>query len=180
MIKSVCLFCGGRPGIDPAHMQLAAEFGQLLASRKIRLVYGGGKMGLMGAAADAALAGGGLVTGIIPHHLVERELMHPKVTDMRFVANLGERKNMMLRLADAIVVLPGGLGTLDEVFEVLTQHRLLPPLRPQPIFILAASGFWQHLHTLIDGLQKAGFVPETAAELYEILPDLDALALRLS
>ena len=120
MIRSLCVFCGSSVGSKPAFIGAAISLGKTLAENGIRLVYGGGRVGLMGAIADAALNAGGEVIGVIPEHLVAREVAHPGLTDLRIVASMHDRKALMAELSEGFVALPGGLGTLEEFFEVWT------------------------------------------------------------
>src|SRR5262245_8818887 len=123
-MRSLCLFCGSSPRIGDGYLDLAARCGRLLAERGVSLVYGGGSTGLMGAAADAALAAGGRVYGVIPRSLARKEVMHPGLTELHLVETMHERKALMADLSDAFVALPGGLGTLDEWFEIWTWAQL--------------------------------------------------------
>src|SRR5581483_9836985 len=123
-LSSLAVFCGSSSGNDPRHAEGARDFGRLLAEHGIAIVYGGGRVGLMGALADAALAAGGRVVGVIPEALVARELAHPGLSELRVVASMHERKATMAELADAFVALPGGIGTLEELFEVWTWGQL--------------------------------------------------------
>jgi uncharacterized protein (TIGR00730 family) len=118
VLRAICVFCGASAGTDPAYLAAARAVGAALADRRIEVVYGGGRLGLMGAVADAALAAGGRVTGVIPSTLVDREVAHLGLTDLRIVTTLHERKALMADLADAFIALPGGLGTLEELAEV--------------------------------------------------------------
>src|SRR3954465_6592947 len=123
-LKSVCVFCGSASGKRAEYLEVAAAFGRLLAEQHIRVVYGAGNVGLMGVLADAALAAGGQVIGVIPQMLVDRELAHRRITDLRIVGSMHERKALMAELSDAFVALPGGLGTYKELCEVLTWAQL--------------------------------------------------------
>ena len=122
----VCVFAGSSPGVRPEYRAAAQELGRVLAARQMGLVYGGARVGLMGAVADAVLAGGGEVTGVIPAALVEREIAHEGLTDLRVVGSMHERKAVMAELADAFIALPGGLGTLEEFFEILNAQLRRP------------------------------------------------------
>lgn len=155
---SLCLFCGSKPGRDPAHLAAAAELGGLLARLGIRLVYGGGRVGLMGAAADACLAAGGEVVGVIPRFLLRHEVGHAGLTQLEVVETMHERKMRMAGLAEAFCVLPGGLGTLEELFEVLTWRQLA--LHDKPILLLDLGGYWQPLLALLRAQAAAGFLRE--------------------
>jgi len=152
----ITAFMGSATGHDPAHLEAATEFGRDLAAAGIGLVYGGGRVGLMGAVADAVVAGGGEAIGVIPRHLADKEIAHPRLTSLEVVESMHARKQRMAALADAFVVLPGGAGTLDEFFEIWTWQQL--GLHTKPVFLLAADGFWRPLVTLIDHLVDTGFV----------------------
>lgn len=171
---SVCVYCGASPGRDPAWIDAAAEVGALLAARGIRLIYGGGRVGMMGALADAALAGGGLVTGIIPEHIRVLEVDHPGVQEMIVTDSMHARKQLMVERADGFVVLPGGLGTLDETFETLTWRQL--GLHDRPILILDVAGYWRPLLALFDHMAAARLAPSREAGLFEAVGDVTALA----
>lgn len=144
----MCVFCGSSGGTRPAYADAARELGELLASRGIGLVYGGGDVGLMGVLADAALAAGGDVIGVIPSALAEREVAHAGLTKLHIVRTMHERKQMMHDLSDAFVALPGGLGTLEEFFEVLTWGQL--GMHAKPCGILDVEGFYEPLLALLD------------------------------
>ncbi|OLF13687.1 Rossman fold protein, TIGR00730 family [Actinophytocola xinjiangensis] len=154
----VCVFCGSSAGRGPAYLEAAAEAGRVLAGRGIGLVYGGAAVGTMGAVADAALAAGGEVIGVIPRSLVDREVAHPSLSNLEVVADLHERKARMAELADAFLVLPGGAGTLEELFEVYTWAQL--GLHAKPIALLDVDGFHQPLLGMLDHLAGEGFLGE--------------------
>jgi uncharacterized protein (TIGR00730 family) len=156
LIRSVCVFCGSSAGSDPRFAQAASELGALLASEGITLVYGGGHVGLMGILADAVLANGGKVIGVIPRALWDREVGHRSLTELHVVETMHERKAMMASLADAFVALPGGLGTLEEVFEVWTWAQL--GIHDKPVGFLDVEGFYAPLLAFLDGAVDAGFV----------------------
>ena len=162
-IGSVCVYCGSSPGIDPRHVAMATELGGVLAGAGVRLVYGGGAVGVMGALADAALAGGGSVVGVLPRGLFQREVAHGHLTEMHEVGSMHERKQLMFDLADAFVALPGGLGTLEELAEVTTWAQL--GIHRKPIAVLDVSGFWTPLLDFLDQLVVEGFLPETSRQL---------------
>jgi len=147
-IKSICLFCGSSPGADPAFKLAAAELGRTLAHNNIRLIYGGGHVGLMGVAADACLSSGGEVVGVIPRKLMEKEVGHAGLTQMHVVETMHERKALMTQLCDGFIALPGGYGTLDELFEALTWQQLAYHLLP--VGVLNVSGFFDHLVQFLD------------------------------
>lgn len=150
------MFCGASPGRDTAYVELAASVGAGLASRGIGLVHGGGPVGLMGAVADAALAAGGEVIGVIPRRLVDRELAHPGLTDLHVVASLHERKAKMADLADGFIALPGGLGTLEKLAEVVSWAQL--ELDAKPIGLLSCGGYWEPLLAWLDHAVAQGFI----------------------
>jgi uncharacterized protein (TIGR00730 family) len=176
-ITSLCLFCGSKPGADPDNTALATGVGALAAARGITLVYGGGTNGLMGLAARAALGGGGRVVGILPECLAAQEVAQTGLTELIVTASLHERKAAMFDRSDAIVVLPGGIGTMDELFEVMTWKNL--GLHAKPIFLLG-GGFWRPFMDLLGHLDRAGFAYPGLFGLVEPLNDLTALANRLA
>jgi uncharacterized protein (TIGR00730 family) len=148
VIKSVLVFCGSSPGARPEYAESASALGRLLAQRGLTLVYGGATVGLMGAVAEGALAAGGEVTGVIPRQLVEREIAHTGLTDLREVTTMHERKALMAELSDAVIALPGGTGTLDELFELFTWSQL--GLHRMPIGLLDVAAYWQPLLAMLD------------------------------
>lgn len=176
-ITSVVVFCGSRVGTDPAWRAAAELLGRGLASSGIRLIYGGGRVGLMGAVADGALAGGGAVTGIIPDFLRAREVAHPGVTDLIVTDSMHSRKALMFQHADAFVTLPGGLGTLDETVEVITWRQL--GLHDRPILIANINGWATSMVATLNGFVTTGFADASARALYEVLPDAPAVLRRL-
>ena len=153
---TVCVFCGSSPGANDAYRALARDFGATIAARGLRLVYGGGNVGLMGAVADAALAGGGEVVGVIPQHLVDREVAHTGLSELRVVQSMHERKALMSDLASGFVALPGGVGTLEEFFEVWTWGQL--GLHRKPYALLNTVGFFDPLITFLDRLVAERFL----------------------
>ncbi len=161
-MKSICLFCGSSPRVKNGYLGLARNFGTTVAARGLDLVYGGGRTGLMGAAADAALAAGGRVIGVIPRSLAEMEVAHAGLTELRLVDSMHERKAMMADLSDGFAALPGGLGTLDEWFEIWTWAQL--GFHDKPIGLLNFEGFFDPLLKFLDHLVTEGFVrPEHRA-----------------
>ena len=170
-IASLCVYCGSRAGSDRAYRAAAARLGALLAARGIRLVYGGGRVGLMGVVADAALSGGGRVTGVIPRLLQDIEVGHRGLDEMLVVPNMHERKRRMSELADGFVILPGGLGTLDETFEAITWKQL--GLHDKPIVIADIAGYWRPLRNLVEALIANGFADPKAATLAAFVDDVD-------
>lgn len=177
MITSLLLFCGSRSGHDSAQAKLAIAFGRLLAERGVTLVYGGGGVGLMGLAARSALAAGGDVVGIIPRALMTEEIAQAGLTEMHVVETLHERKALMHLRADAIIALPGSIGTLDELFESITWREL--GIHDKPIWLLGANHFWDPLLALLQHIADQGFAPADLGRLAETLPDLAALSHRL-
>lgn len=177
MINALLLFCGSRPGHDPAHAELAAELGTLLAKRQITLVYGGGAVGLMGIAARACMAAGGHVVGIIPRLLMTSEIAQAGISEMHVVETLHERKALMHARADAILALPGSIGTLDELFESLTWREL--GIHEKPIWLLGPNGYWDPLLALLQHLSLQGFAPPNMDMLALSLPGIAALDRRL-
>ncbi len=155
-LSRVCVFCGASEGRRPEYAAAASELGTLLAQRRITLIYGGGRAGLMGTVADAALAAGGHVTGIITRLLQNRELEHKGVTSLHVVETMHERKMMMANLADAFIALPGGLGTLDELFEILAWAQL--GIHTKPVGLLNTTGFYDSLATFLDHVEAESFL----------------------
>ncbi len=155
-LTSVAVYCGSNPGTDPSFGISASSLGRTLAERHVGLVYGGGHVGLMGAVADAVLAAGGEAHGVITEALRAREVAHRGLTSLRVVGTMHERKAAMADAADAFIMLPGGFGTLDEFFEVLTWNQL--GIHAKPCGILDAGGFFGPLRAMIDGAVTAGFV----------------------
>lgn len=172
-IRSVCVYCGSAVGVDPRYRAAADELGRSLAKAGIGLVFGGGHIGLMGIVADAALASGGYVVGIIPAALRDRELGHQGVSELIVVDTMHDRKRIMAERADAFAVLPGGIGTLDEFFEIATWRQL--GLHDKPIFVVDVAGYWRPLRALFDHIVAQGFVAALVPRLVEIVPDIPAL-----
>ncbi len=166
-IRSVCVFCGSREGNDPAYREAAVRLGTLIAERGVRLIYGGGSIGLMGVIADAALAAGGEVVGVIPDFLMKYEINHSRLTDLVITGSMHDRKRRMFEMADGFVALPGGIGTLDETFEIVTWKQLR--LHDSPIVVLDAGGYWAPLEALICEIIAGGFAHEAIAELFTVV-----------
>lgn len=165
-INSLCVYCGSSRGNNPAFLKLATELGTAMAARDTRLIYGGGRVGLMGACADAVMANGGQVIGVIPQHLQDREVGHTGLTELKVVDNMHTRKRMMFDLSDAFCVLPGGLGTLEEFFEVVTWRQL--GIHDKPIILLNAEGYWDRLIGMMDGIIADGFAQASARQFYSV------------
>lgn len=153
---ALCVYCGSSPGSHPQYVEQARAFGTEMARRGIALVYGGGKVGLMGSVADAVLAAGGQVIGVIPRQLVEREVAHPGLTELVVVETMHQRKTRMYELSDAFVALPGGFGTMDEMFEMLTWAQL--GLHRYPCAFLDVRGYYKGLRAMMDHMVAEGFV----------------------
>ncbi len=174
----VCVFCGSSTGSDPAYGEAAALVGRALAERGVGLVYGGARAGTMGVVADAALAAGGDVVGVIPQSLVDREVAHTGLADLRVVAGLHERKAAMADLADAFLTLPGGAGTLEELFEVWTWAQL--GLHTKPIALLDVRGYYQPMLRFLENMGEEGFLDPTAREMLIVESDIDRVMERFA
>nr|WP_298684094.1 TIGR00730 family Rossman fold protein [uncultured Dongia sp.] len=172
-ISSLCVYCGSSRGANPNFVPMATDLGRQMAERKIRLIYGGGRVGLMGACADGVMASGGEVIGIIPQHLQDREIGHSGLTELKVVDNMHTRKRMMFDLSDAFCVLPGGLGTLEELFEVVTWRQL--GMHDKPIVVLNLDGYWDKLVGMIDGIIDDGFVQPSARQYFSVVNSIGRL-----
>lgn len=166
-IRSVCVLCGSREGTDPAYREAAIRLGRLMAERGVRLVYGGGSIGLMGVIADTVIEAGGEVVGVIPDFLIRYEVGHRSLTDLVVTESMHDRKRRMFEMADAFVVLPGGLGTLDETFEIVTWKQLR--LHDSPIVVLDVNGYWSPLVDLMHATIRGGFAHPDVAELITVV-----------
>lgn len=164
-LRAVCVFCGSSTPPDPQYRDAARALGTLLARSGVGLVYGGGSVGLMGELADAALASGGRVTGVIPVGLFSREIGHTGLTDLREVGSMHERKQLMYDLSDAFIALPGGLGTLEELAEVATWSQL--GLHSKPIALLDIDSFWEPLVTQLDRMVSVGLLKQANRDLIQ-------------
>jgi uncharacterized protein (TIGR00730 family) len=162
-VRRVCVFCGSTPGHDPRYADAARRLARGLASRGIGVVFGGGSIGLMGVLADHALAAGAEVTGVIPHGLAARELAHRGVADMRVVPTMHARKALMAELAEGFVALPGGMGTLEELFEIVTWGQL--GIHRKPIGVLNVAGYYDPLVALLGHAVAEGFVSAAGRDL---------------
>lgn len=181
-IRSVCVLCGSRVGHSPAYRDAAARLGAIMAQQGVRLVYGGGSIGLMGVIADAVLSGGGHVVGVIPDFLMKYEVGHRRLSELIQTETMQDRKHQMFEMSDGFVVLPGGLGTLDEAFEYITWKQLR--LHTAPIVVLDVDGYWEPFHQLVEAVVGAGFADPAAGSLYsvvtaaeDVLPALDEVPL---
>jgi hypothetical protein len=177
-MRSVCVFCGAREGASAEYAFAARAFGALVAARGLGLVTGGGALGLMGVVTDAALAGGAPVVGVIPGSLVEREVAHAKLTELVIVPDMFERKREMMRRADAFVALPGGMGTLDEITEVLTWTQL--GMFAKPCGLVNASDYWDPLLAMLDRAVAQGFLAQEHRALLQVESDAARLLDRLA
>jgi len=169
----ICVYAGSNPGADPAFAEATADLARLLAERGIGVVFGGGRVGMMGAVADATLAAGGEVIGVIPRDLVDRELAHDGLTEQHVVGSLHERKARMAELSDAFVALPGGFGTLDELAEQLTWSQL--GLHAKPVGLLDVEEFWRPLIALARHMTEEGYVRESDLRSVVVADEPDAL-----
>lgn len=176
-LRSVCVFCGSRSGTNPAYAMAAQDVGVMIAEMGWRLVYGAGDVGLMGEVARATQTAGGLSLGVIPTHLMAREQGKRDLTTLVVTENMHERKKVMFMNSDAIVVLPGGAGSLDEFFEVLTWAQI--GLHKKPIFLLDTEGYWQPLITLVDHVVDQGFADASVRALFLPVKDVYDLGVGL-
>jgi uncharacterized protein (TIGR00730 family) len=172
-MKSVTIFCGSSSGTDSIYRSQAAMLGATLAQRNIRIIYGGAKVGLMGAVADAALSAGGKVVGVIPRFLRSKEIAHESLTELIMVESMHERKTKMHELCDGVIALPGGFGTLEELFEILTWAQL--GLHKNPIGLLDINGFYDHLKKLLRTMVDKGFLKEINYNMLLISHDINDL-----
>ncbi|RMF12207.1 MAG: TIGR00730 family Rossman fold protein [Alphaproteobacteria bacterium] len=170
-VKSICVYCGSRTGNDPRFSALAESFGALLARNGIRLVYGGGSVGLMGMAARSVLAHGGEVIGVIPEHLDHVEITQSGLSELHVVPNMHSRKHLMFELSDAFVSLPGSIGTLDETIEVITWKQL--GLHDKPILLVNAERYWDPFDALIRHVVAAGFASNETRTLYTMVAGIE-------
>jgi uncharacterized protein (TIGR00730 family) len=176
-LQSVCVFCGSSPGLDPAYTEAARSLGRTLAKANIRLVFGGGHVGLMGVVSNAAIEAGGEAIGVIPKFLVERELAHTGLTDLRIVGSMHERKAMMSDLSEGFITLPGGTGTLEEFFEILTWAQLGE--HEKPCGLLNVAGYYDPLLTVFDQMVNRGFLSEPNRDLVLVESEPERLLQRL-
>lgn len=170
-IESVCVFCGSKTGADPVWRAQAQRLGAILAGAGIRMVYGGGRIGLMGVVADAVLKGGGRVVGVIPDFLMKLEVGHAAVSELEVVDSMHARKRRMFELSDGFVILPGGLGTLDEAFEIITWKQLRQ--HAKPIVVMNTAGYWTPFSRLIDAIIEGGFAHPKIRDLFVIVDGAD-------
>lgn len=169
-LTSLCVFCGSSTGADPAYRDAAQRLGRQLADEQLTLVYGGGHIGMMGAVAEAALGGGARVVGIIPEHLMRVEAAFLDISELIVVDSMHTRKRRMFDMADAFCVLPGGLGTMDETFEILTWKQL--HLHNKPIILVNQAGYWTPWIQLLDSIIAGGFAQPQTSRLYTVVDDV--------
>ena len=172
-LSSVCVFCGSNGGADPAYLAAAEAVGAGLAQRGIRIVYGGGRVGLMGALADSARAAGGEVVGVMPQALVDREIGHTGIDDLRVVDTMHERKALMVELSDAFVALPGGIGTLEELFEVYTWAQL--GIHAKPLALLDVAGYYEPLAAFLDHAVAQRFLRAESRAMLAIADSIEGV-----
>ncbi len=177
-MKRICVYCGANAGSSPAYLEAAKNCGAALAAHGIGVVYGGGNIGLMGAVADGALAAGGDVIGVIPHHLADKELAHEGASQMIRVDTMHERKHRMAELCDGFLILPGGIGTLEEMFEVFTWLQL--GLHHKPIGLLNVAAFYDPLLTFLDSMVAAAFLRREHRDMLLVETELEALLPRMT
>ena len=177
-MQSVCVFAGSKTGASPAYRDAACELGRAVAARGYTLVYGGGSIGLMGVIADAVLADGGRIIGVIPDELARREVAHAGLTELKVVRTMHERKALMASLSDAVIALPGGLGTLDELFEMLTWAQL--GIHTKPCGLLNVAGYFDALLTYLDHTVTEGFIAAGHRSLLLVDDDAGRLLERMA
>lgn len=168
-INSICVFCGASVGSDPAYVQAAADLGTKMAENGIRLVFGAGHIGMMGTVADAILAAGGEAIGVIPEFLRDRELAHQSLTELHVVESMHVRKQMMFDLCDAFIVLPGGLGTIEEMFEMITWRQL--GRHEKPIVLISTNDYWKPFEDMVQRVVDNDFAHGDAETYFSIAPD---------
>ena len=171
--SSICVYCGSSADVAQSYKDAAVHLGRVAGERGIEIIYGGGRVGLMGLVADSAIAAGGKVTGIIPWHILELEVAHQTLTELIVVENMHQRKMMMFDRSDAFVILPGGLGTLDEAFEILTWKQL--GLHRKPIVVANIDGYWDGLLALVDHGVDEGFIRPRHARLFAVVDTVSAI-----
>ncbi len=177
-MKRVCVFCGSSPGRDPIFVDAAEQLGRAIARRGLELVYGGAHVGLMGRVADAALAEGGHVIGVIPRSLVEREIAHTGLSELRIVSSMHERKALMEQLSDAFVALPGGTGTFEEMCEILTWGQL--GLHAKPCALMNVAGYYGPFLQLLDNAVEMGFLRPVYRAMVLVEEEADAVLTRVA
>lgn len=177
-MNNLCVYCGSNPGRQPAYTEAAAALANAFLKKDIGLVYGGASVGIMGIIADTMLAGSGEVTGVMPQSLVDREVSHPGLTRLKIVSSMHERKAMMAELSDGFIALPGGLGTIEELFEVLTWAQL--GFHQKPCALFNVAGYYDHLSAFLDHMVEEGFVKPIHRSMLIVENDPDRLLERFS
>lgn len=177
MPNRICVFCASNPGVRPEYMELARTVGRQLASAGVSVVFGGGRVGLMGALADGVLERGGKIIGVMPHALVQREAAHHGLSELHIVDSMHERKAMMADLSDGFIALPGGIGTLEELFETWTWAQL--GVHTKPLGLLDVADYWKSLVEFLDHMGAEGFMRPYTRELLLIDNDIDQLLQRM-
>ena len=177
-IKSLCVYCGSSDRGGPAHHDAAMRLGRIMATAGIRLIYGGGRIGMMGRVADAVMQSGGEAIGIIPQFLEQVEVGHSGVTRLIVTDNMHDRKQKMAEMSDAFLIMPGGLGTLDETFEILTWKQL--GLHEKPVVIADIGGYWRHLTQLIDHMIATSYARPEHRAMFQVIDSVDELLPTLS
>ncbi len=172
-IKSICVYCGSSNRVDDAYKKAAEDFGIIMAESGMRLIYGGGKVGLMGLIADTVLKHGGEAIGIIPEHISKREVQHKELTELYVVDSMHIRKQMMVDMSDAFVVLPGGVGTLDETCEIITWRQL--GVHDKPICMVNVKGYWTPFLDTLAHTRNCGFMRPEDANLYTVVDTVEAI-----
>ncbi|MEZ4886791.1 MAG: TIGR00730 family Rossman fold protein [Chitinophagales bacterium] len=176
-MKSICVFCGSNAGTKPEYIEAAKQFGYLLVENNIRLIFGGGNVGLMGIIADAVLEKGGEAIGVIPHFLMDKEVGHTGLTEMKLVKTMHQRKELMADLSDAFITMPGGIGTMEEFFEIFTWGQL--GLHPKPFGILNVGGYYDHLLAFFENMVQERFLSKSNYEMLHASPKPDVLLKQL-
>lgn len=176
-VESICVFCGAQNAVPKAHLEMGQKLGEAIAKAKRKLVFGGGDCGVMGAVANAAMRANGDVTGVFPRSISNLEKEHQGISDIVLVDTMHERKFIMYEKSDVFVILPGGFGTMDELFEILTWKQL--KLHDKPIIIFNHLGYWDHLVALMDNIITTGFAREENRLIYSVVNDFDALLTEL-
>jgi hypothetical protein len=177
IISTVCVYCGSSDHVAQKYKLSAQAIGTELARRGLHVIYGGGRVGLMGVVADAALKAGGTVIGIIPEHIREQEVLHKSLTELHIVPDMHTRKRMMVDHSDAFIILPGGFGTLDELFEILTWKKL--KLHNDPVFLFNQDGYWDEMIALVKKTIAEGFSQPPDLNLFEAVNSVDELFVAL-
>jgi uncharacterized protein (TIGR00730 family) len=177
-LSSICVFCGSNGGAHPAYLEAAEAVGRGLAERGVRVVYGGAKVGMMGALADSARHAGGDVVGVMPRGIFDREIGHTGLDDLRVVGSMHERKALMAELSDAFIALPGGIGTLEELFEVYTWAQL--GIHAKPLGLMDVAGYYRPLVAFLDHSVQQGFLRPSTRSLLAVGDDLDDLLVALA